>query len=100
MGKIYTSAEQLIGATPLVELSNVEKNLNLNARLLVKLECFNPGGSAKDRIAVSMLDDAEQSGRLQPGATIIEPTSGNTGSGHPGGDPSDPGGGPEPGEKP
>ena len=81
MARIYASAEQLIGKTPLVELGNVEKNLNLNARLLVKLECFNPGGSAKDRIAVSMLDDAEQSGRLQPGATIIEPTSGNTGIG-------------------
>ena len=81
MARIYASAEQLIGQTPLVELGNVEKNLNLNARLLVKLECFNPGGSAKDRIAVSMLDDAEQSGRLQPGATIIEPTSGNTGIG-------------------
>ncbi|MBP3650726.1 MAG: cysteine synthase A [Clostridia bacterium] len=81
MARIFASAEQLIGKTPLVELGNVEKNLNLNARLLVKLECFNPGGSAKDRIAVSMLDDAEQSGRLQPGATIIEPTSGNTGIG-------------------
>ena len=81
MARIFASAEQLIGQTPMVELGNVEKNLNLNARLLVKLECFNPGGSAKDRIAVSMLDDAEQSGRLQPGATIIEPTSGNTGIG-------------------
>ena len=81
MARIYASAEQLIGKTPLVELNNVKKNLHLNARLLVKLECFNPGGSAKDRIAVSMLDDAEQSGHLQPGATIIEPTSGNTGIG-------------------
>ena len=81
MARIYASAEQLIGKTPLVELNNVKKNLDLNARLLVKLECFNPGGSAKDRIAVSMLDDAEQSGRLQPGSTIIEPTSGNTGIG-------------------
>ena len=81
MARIYASAEQLIGKTPLVELNNVKKNLHLNARLLAKMECFNPGGSAKDRIAVSMLDDAEQSGRLQPGATIIEPTSGNTGIG-------------------
>ena len=81
MARIYTSAEQLIGATPLVELCNIEKNLGLNARLLAKLECFNPGGSAKDRIAVSMLDDAEASGKIQPGATIIEPTSGNTGIG-------------------
>ncbi|MBE5793276.1 MAG: cysteine synthase A [Clostridiales bacterium] len=81
MARIFASAEQLIGKTPLVELNNVKKNLNLNARLLVKLECFNPGGSAKDRIAVSMLDEAEQSGRLHPGATIIEPTSGNTGIG-------------------
>ena len=81
MARIYSSAEQLIGATPLVELCNIEKKLNLNARLLAKLECFNPGGSAKDRIAVSMLDDAEASGKIKPGATIIEPTSGNTGIG-------------------
>ena len=81
MARIYTSAEQLIGATPLVELCNIEKNLGLNVRLLAKLECFNPGGSAKDRIAVSMLDDAEASGKIKPGATIIEPTSGNTGIG-------------------
>ena len=81
MARIYTSAEQLIGATPLLELCNIEKNLGLNARLLAKLECFNPGGSAKDRIAVSMLDDAEASGKIKPGATIIEPTSGNTGIG-------------------
>ena len=81
MARIYTSAEQLIGATPLVELCNIEKNLGLNARLLAKLECFNPGGSAKDRIAVYMLDDAEASGKIKPGATIIEPTSGNTGIG-------------------
>ena len=81
MARIYTSAEQLIGATPLVELCNLEKNLGLNVRLLAKLECFNPGGSAKDRIAVSMLDDAEASGKIKPGATIIEPTSGNTGIG-------------------
>ncbi len=81
MVKIYSSAEQLIGRTPLVALTNVEKQLNLSARLLAKLECFNPGGSAKDRVAVSMLDDAEAAGKLQPGATIIEPTSGNTGIG-------------------
>lgn len=81
MGKLYTSAEQLIGATPLVELCNVEKQLGLGARLLAKLECFNPGGSAKDRIAVAMLDEAEAAGKLKPGATIIEPTSGNTGIG-------------------
>jgi len=81
MARIYTSVEQLIGATPLVELCNLEKNLGLNVRLLAKLECFNPGGSAKDRIAVSMLDDAEASGKIKPGATIIEPTSGNTGIG-------------------
>lgn len=81
MGKIYTSAEQLIGATPLVELCNIEKQLQLKARLLAKLECFNPGGSAKDRIAVAMLNEAEAAGKLKPGATIIEPTSGNTGIG-------------------
>ncbi len=81
MARIYVSAEQLIGHTPLVELTNIEKQLGLNARLLAKLECFNPGGSAKDRIAVAMLDDAEAAGKLKPGATIIEPTSGNTGIG-------------------
>ncbi len=81
MGKIYTSAEQLIGSTPLAELCNIEKALGLKARLLAKLECFNPGGSAKDRIAVAMLNEAEAAGRLKPGATIIEPTSGNTGIG-------------------
>ncbi len=81
MARIFTSAEQLIGKTPLVELCNLEKQLNLKARLLVKLECFNPGGSAKDRIAVAMLDAAEKSGKLKPGAVIIEPTSGNTGIG-------------------
>ena len=81
MARIFASAEQLIGATPLVELRNIEKNLDLKARLLAKLECFNPGGSAKDRVAVSMLDAAEAAGKLKPGATIIEPTSGNTGIG-------------------
>ena len=77
MGKIYTSTEQLIGRTPLLEL----KAENRNARVLTKLECFNPGGSAKDRAAKAMLDDAEERGLLKPGAVIIEPTSGNTGIG-------------------
>jgi len=81
MRRIYTSVEQLIGRTPLLELTHIEKAENLKARLLVKLESFNPGGSAKDRVALSMLDDAEEKGILQPGATIIEPTSGNTGIG-------------------
>ncbi len=78
---IYTSAEQLIGATPLMELCNLEKHLNLKAKLLVKLEFFNPGGSVKDRVAKAMLDEAERSGQLQPDSVIIEPTSGNTGIG-------------------
>ena len=77
MGKIYTSTEQLIGKTPLLEL----KTEGGNARVLAKLECFNPGGSAKDRAAKAMLDDAEKRGLLKPGAVIIEPTSGNTGIG-------------------
>ncbi|MBE5802677.1 MAG: cysteine synthase A [Clostridiales bacterium] len=81
MAKIYTSVEQFIGRTPLMELTHIEKMLDLKAHLLAKLECFNPGGSAKDRIAVAMLDDAEASGKLQPGSVIIEPTSGNTGIG-------------------
>lgn len=76
MGKIYTSTEQLIGRTPLLELKT-----ETPARILVKLECFNPGGSAKDRAAKAMLDDAEKRGILKPGAVIIEPTSGNTGIG-------------------
>ena len=79
--KIYTSVEQLIGGTPLLELTHVEQEYDLKARLLAKLECFNPGGSAKDRVALSMVDEAERQGLLQPGATIIEPTSGNTGIG-------------------
>lgn len=81
MSKIYTSADQLIGHTPLLELSNIEKALGLQARILAKLEYFNPAGSVKDRIAKAMLDDAEKTGKLKPGATIIEPTSGNTGIG-------------------
>lgn len=81
MSKIYQSAEQLIGKTPLMELSRLERSYNLSARLLAKLECFNPGGSVKDRVALAMLDDAEQRGILKPGAAVIEPTSGNTGIG-------------------
>lgn len=79
--KIYNSLTELIGNTPLVELKNIEKAESLKARLLVKIESFNPGGSAKDRIALAMIEDAEMNGRLSPGATIIEPTSGNTGVG-------------------
>ena len=81
MANIYTSADQLIGKTPLLELSNTEKKLNLNAKLLAKLEYFNPAGSVKDRIAKAMLDDAEEKGLLKEGSVIIEPTSGNTGIG-------------------
>lgn len=78
---IYTSVSQLVGGTPLLELCNIEKELGLNARVLVKLEGMNPAGSAKDRVARCMLDEAEKSGVIAPGATIIEPTSGNTGIG-------------------
>lgn len=81
MARIYESADQLIGGTPLLELGAIEKELGLNARLLAKLEYFNPTGSVKDRIAKGMIDEAEKSGVLKPGATIIEPTSGNTGIG-------------------
>ena len=81
MGNIYTSAEELIGKTPLLELKATARAEGLEARVLAKLECFNPGGSAKDRAAVSMLNDAEEKGLLKPGAVIIEPTSGNTGIG-------------------
>ena len=81
MSNIYTSADQLIGKTPLLELSNIEKTAGLNAKILAKLEYFNPAGSVKDRIAKGIIDDAEASGALKPGATIIEPTSGNTGIG-------------------
>ena len=81
MSKIYTSADQLIGNTPLLELSHIEKAEKLEARLLAKLEYFNPAGSVKDRIAKAILDDAEQSGKLGPDSVIIEPTSGNTGIG-------------------
>lgn len=81
MSKIYTSADQLIGKTPLLELSNIEKELGLKAKLLAKLEYFNPAGSVKDRVAKAMIDDAEKSGKLKPTSVIIEPTSGNTGIG-------------------
>ena len=81
MSKIYTSADQLIGHTPLMELTHIEKNENLAAKILAKLEYFNPAGSVKDRIAKAMIDDAEAKGVLKPGSVIIEPTSGNTGIG-------------------
>ena len=81
MAKIYTSADQLIGRTPLLELTRLQKQLGLEARILAKLELFNPAGSVKDRIGKAMIDAAEAAGKLKPGATIIEPTSGNTGIG-------------------
>ena len=81
MSHIYTSADQLIGRTPLLELTHIEKKFGLNARILAKLEYFNPGGSVKDRVALAMIDDAEAKGTLKPGSVIIEPTSGNTGIG-------------------
>ncbi len=81
MGRIFTSADQLIGRTPLLELSGIEKQLGLKARILAKLEYLNPAGSVKDRIAKAMIDDAEAKGLLKPGSVIIEPTSGNTGIG-------------------
>ncbi len=81
MSGIYTSADQLIGRTPLLELSHLEHQFGLKARILAKLEYFNPAGSVKDRIAKEMLDDAEAAGTLKPGSVIIEPTSGNTGIG-------------------
>ena len=81
MSKIYTSADQMIGKTPLLELTHLEKELKLEARILAKLEYFNPAGSVKDRIAKAMIDDAEAKGALKPGSVIIEPTSGNTGIG-------------------
>ena len=81
MSRIYTSVSQLIGGTPLLELCNIERTDNLSARILVKLEGQNPAGSAKDRVGLAMIDDAEERGILKPGSTIIEPTSGNTGIG-------------------
>lgn len=81
MSKIYKSADELIGKTPLLELTNIEKEYNLQAKILAKLEYFNPAGSVKDRVAKSMIDDAERKGLLKEGSTIIEPTSGNTGIG-------------------
>ena len=81
MSRIYTSADQLIGATPLLELSHIEREHRLKARILAKLEYFNPAGSVKDRIAKAMIDDGEARGLLKPGSVIIEPTSGNTGIG-------------------
>lgn len=81
MGRIYQSYTELIGHTPLLELKNIEKEQNLEAKVVVKIEAFNPGGSVKDRIALAMIEAAEQAGELRPGGTIIEPTSGNTGIG-------------------
>ena len=81
MSNIYTSADQLIGRTPLLELTHIEKELGLDARILAKMEYFNPAGSVKDRIAKAMIDEAEKSGKLKPHSVIIEPTSGNTGIG-------------------
>ena len=81
MSKVYTSAAELIGKTPILELTHIEEKYGLKAKLLAKLEYFNPAGSVKDRIAKAMIEDAEASGKLKPGATIIEPTSGNTGIG-------------------
>ena len=79
--KVYQSVEQLIGRTPLLELCRLEQEQGLKARVLVKLEKYNPGGSVKDRVALNMIDDAERKGLLKPGAAIIEPTSGSTGIG-------------------
>ena len=81
MSQIYTSADQLIGRTPLLELANIEKKYDLKARILAKVEYFNPAGSVKDRVALMMINDAEEAGILTPDSTIIEPTSGNTGIG-------------------
>lgn len=81
MSHIYTSVDQLIGHTPLLELTHIEKEYNLSARLIAKVESFNPAGSVKDRVALSMIDTAEAEGKLKPGSVIIEPTSGNTGIG-------------------
>ena len=77
---VYHSVTELIGKTPIMEAENIEKELGLKAKILVKLEYFNPAGSVKDRVALNMIEDAEKSGRIRPGATIIEPTSGTQGS--------------------
>ena len=81
MGNVYKTADQLIGKTPLLELTHIEKELNLKARILAKLEYYNPAGSVKDRVAKAMIEEAENSGKLNPDSVIIEPTSGNTGIG-------------------
>ncbi|MBQ7581873.1 MAG: pyridoxal-phosphate dependent enzyme, partial [Lachnospiraceae bacterium] len=81
MGRVYTAIDQLIGNTPLLELKRIEKKENLKARLIAKLEYLNPAGSSKDRVARSMIEDAEEKGILKEGSVIIEPTSGNTGIG-------------------
>ncbi|MBR4934779.1 MAG: pyridoxal-phosphate dependent enzyme, partial [Anaerotignum sp.] len=81
MAKIYKSVDEMIGRTPMMELSNLKNKLELNVTLLAKVEALNPGGSAKDRVAKRMVEDAEKAGILKEGATIIEPTSGNTGIG-------------------
>ena len=81
MANIYTSADQLVGGTPLLELSHIEKELGLKAKILAKLEYFNPAGSVKDRVAKAMIEDAEKQGKLNADSVIIEPTSGNTGIG-------------------
>ena len=81
MSNIYTSAEQLIGKTPLLELAHIEKEYDLQAKVVAKLEYFNPAGSVKDRVARAMIDEAERTGALKEGSVIIEPTSGNTGIG-------------------
>ena len=81
MGKIYKSVEELIGRTPLLEVANLEREQELKARVLVKLESYNPAGSVKDRAALFMIRDAEERGLIRPGDTLIEPTSGNTGIG-------------------
>ena len=78
MSKIYGNLTELVGNTPLLEVKRIENELQLEARLVVKLEYFNPGGSVKDRVALAMIEDAEQRGALRPGGIIIEPTSGNT----------------------
>ena len=81
MANIYTSADQLIGKTPLLELKHIEENFGLKAKIIAKLEYFNPAGSVKDRIAKAMIEEAEKTGKLRAGSVIIEPTSGNTGIG-------------------